>query len=670
VNIVYGAVWLPWALAFAMLSTRRRSLLPHPGLPIVLALQFGGGYAQGAAYIVGAVALYYGFCVAWPERNTQAGRSRPIMQLAVLGGITFGLSAVQALPLLRLSLDISRTLGLSYERAASGGWGPSDLSTLFFPFTGIGASAPYRVLSHRVAYVGLSLALLAPFAWFDRSRRREVVFFGVLTGVAIAFALGRYLPVYRLHYFLFPGFRIPGRILFLATLGVGILGAIGLERLVTLASERNIRSLLRGAACSAILVLASGVVVYVNSRTDVRPPMHAWPWVLALTMTALVATLALSMRWPRAAAVPVLCVLAFDLTAFATGGAETVPITPVATVEEWLGPSDGGRVITFCDRNISSTELLLAHRPSIEGPIGVTLRGYEAWRRELGAANWPSDALGQLRIRRDLMNLAGISTVVSCEPITAPSLTLVSVHESVYVYRNVDAWPRVTWACGSESLSHDGLIRRLRDARYDAGRRLATERVINVRWAPDVDDARRQALEQRYELREAVGHEDRTWRYPLGNSSSENLMALLRDPAVEDTAGIDRGNAKIIDDVGGTGNAADVLIGTGRCDPRAAASLTSAEQPDGRVSAAVENLADGILFFSEPFYSERRAYVDGRRTEIFRANIGFTAVPVPAGKHVVEIRIVPTSFYAGLALTMATVMIWIACAIRLRRSPR
>ncbi len=44
--------------------------------------------------------------------------------------------------------------------------------------------------------------------------------------------------------------------------------------------------------------------------------------------------------------------------------------------------------------------------------------------------------------------------------------------------------------------------------------------------------------------------------------------------------------------------------------------------------------------------------MDGQRTEIFRANLAFRAVKVPPGEHTVLFRYVPTSFYAGLVVTV------------------
>jgi 4-amino-4-deoxy-L-arabinose transferase-like glycosyltransferase len=63
---------------------------------------------------------------------------------------------------------------------------------------------------------------------------------------------------------------------------------------------------------------------------------------------------------------------------------------------------------------------------------------------------------------------------------------------------------------------------------------------IQVRWAPQADVIARQAAELRYQLFEGREIEGRTWAYLLKDTSYENVRGLVRDPAVEDTANIDR----------------------------------------------------------------------------------------------------------------------------------
>src|SRR5688572_10385480 len=61
VLLLYFAAWLPWALALAIRSTARASLLPHAGLVVVMVLQFLAGYLQGSIYIGAVIATYFVF---------------------------------------------------------------------------------------------------------------------------------------------------------------------------------------------------------------------------------------------------------------------------------------------------------------------------------------------------------------------------------------------------------------------------------------------------------------------------------------------------------------------------------------------------------------------------------------------------------------------------------
>jgi hypothetical protein len=66
---------------------------------------------------------------------------------------------------------------------------------------------------------------------------------------------------------------------------------------------------------------------------------------------------------------------------------------------------------------------------------------------------------------------------------------------------------------------------------------------VAVRWRPAVDAGAREALERRYGLVDGGAEGERTFRYGLTDASSANLRALVNDPNVVDTAGINRGAA-------------------------------------------------------------------------------------------------------------------------------
>lgn len=64
--------------------------------------------------------------------------------------------------------------------------------------------------------------------------------------------------------------------------------------------------------------------------------------------------------------------------------------------------------------------------------------------------------------------------------------------------------------------------------------------------------------------------------------------------------------------------------------------------------------APGILVLADSFYPGWRAYVDGKETEILRANLFFRAVPLSPGEHLVEFRYKPASFKIGLTVSLLT----------------
>ena len=73
------------------------------------------------------------------------------------------------------------------------------------------------------------------------------------------------------------------------------------------------------------------------------------------------------------------------------------------------------------------------------------------------------------------------------------------------------------------------------------GRGDESSRPVNVRWRKATENERRQR-EEKYDLAAGSLVEGTTWQYRLGDVSPENVEALVKDPLVEDTSGIDRVN--------------------------------------------------------------------------------------------------------------------------------
>jgi len=66
---------------------------------------------------------------------------------------------------------------------------------------------------------------------------------------------------------------------------------------------------------------------------------------------------------------------------------------------------------------------------------------------------------------------------------------------------------------------------------------------------------------------------------------------------------------------------------------------------------------DGYVVISNAAWNGWRAYVDGRRTKIVRANHAFLGVYVPAGRHTIRLIYLPQSFVIGRWISLATLVI-------------
>ncbi len=70
-----------------------------------------------------------------------------------------------------------------------------------------------------------------------------------------------------------------------------------------------------------------------------------------------------------------------------------------------------------------------------------------------------------------------------------------------------------------------------------------------------------------------------------------------------------------------------------------------------------ETSHDGLLVLSEIFYPGWNAYVDGTETDIYRTDYHLRGIFVSAGRHTVEVRFEPSSFYDGMWMSLAALMI-------------
>jgi hypothetical protein len=96
-------------------------------------------------------------------------------------------------------------------------------------------------------------------------------------------------------------------------------------------------------------------------------------------------------------------------------------------------------------------------------------------------------------------------------------------------------------------------------------------------------------------------------------------------------------------------------------------TVSSTQYRLNEITLQVDGSGKGYLVLADVYYPGWRAFVDGKDTEILRANYLFRAVPIEAGKHEVRFVYQPQTLYVGAALGILTLAGLIGWSIWWRR---
>ncbi len=116
-------------------------------------------------------------------------------------------------------------------------------------------------------------------------------------------------------------------------------------------------------------------------------------------------------------------------------------------------------------------------------------------------------------------------------------------------------------------------------------------------------------------------------------------------------------------------NSAPTLAAAQSSDTSTGAQVTVVEYGPSRSAWRVYTPRDGYLFTSDAYYPGWTADLDGRPTRLFRANLAFRAIYVPAGDHLVTYRFVPRSVRIGVIISCLA-LLGIGLLIRFPRRHR
>jgi hypothetical protein len=91
-----------------------------------------------------------------------------------------------------------------------------------------------------------------------------------------------------------------------------------------------------------------------------------------------------------------------------------------------------------------------------------------------------------------------------------------------------------------------------------------------------------------------------------------------------------------------------------RCLALSGKALKVSWDNPNQISFDLQADTDGFLVLSDVWYPGWRAWVDGRPTDILKADYLFRAVPASKGEHRITLIYRPTSFYLGLLISLLT----------------
>ncbi|TAK35069.1 MAG: hypothetical protein EPO21_07430 [Chloroflexota bacterium] len=592
-----------------------------------------------------------------------------IISVALAGGLSFGIAAVQLVPAAELTGLSVRAQGAERDFALTYSLWPTQILGILAPDAfGNPATGDYWGPGNyweAVAYVGVLPMLLASLAvWRLRGRRSRhlvgslVSFFGLMAVGTLLLSTGKYLPFFIFFYEHVPGFgsfQAPARLLFLYTFAVAGLAGVGLDLLVRDGCER-------AAVFGRLLALAGiGMMVAGYASMPIAGPMLGMRITFIGALMKLGAMLAVS---GMLVALPLVVRRVSGLLDALRGRPLSTTCiaceTPALPEGLSIETSDSGRVSTVSGRFHGLW-------------IAALLVFVVADLLVFGAPLNPTTAPDVYRIG-DLPSVHSLSASLGDRRVYTPEDAFLDKFHRAFGFKSFGPSdggevaaiadrlpPNLSTLAGiHEAYNYDPLqladVRRLQRL---ADRTLspALLDVMAVRYVL-IDMLSIGSDLPAFEIGAFVGREN-PGALPRAFVSYGAQIVDNHDEAlaVVSSASFDPRRSVVLE-----GDRPSIL----RSDlPATPASIVSADAQALTIQAYA--VAPGYLVLSDAFYPGWRAYVDGERTEILHANYAFRAVRLEPGEHLVEFRYLPSSYVLGLGLSLVALLaasvLFVGCGV-------
>jgi hypothetical protein len=649
--------WIGWAFRGALQGQRSWKTL---GLGCLLALQiiaFEPLLFQCCILLILALSIFY---LLEQEDKRQAIRILAVV-LCLATAFAIGIAAVQIFPTLELLPQSARGAGMDYSMASGWSMHPMDLLSAFIPnfygrFFTIDSATSWGENYHELRdpylisfFLGSVTLLLAALAIFSaRTKLRNVL--SIFTLLALILALGKFAFLYPFLYRYLPLFnlgRYPSKYFLLATFLISMLAALGLEAIIEhgadLRLRRSMKSILIISVIVGCVILCFGLywnwnVESLAAHLRIETPSanaatKDFPGIAAglarsLIYTALFLILGSFIlfirnrsKWnPRVADTAILAILAFELMPPNLGLSPYLSeksmsdVPKLVKMMQQFGPREPFRTVTPNYLNPVPTNMVLKapNRSAVWFSLYSRSSGQSLDGIRQGLQYSIDHTVDHLNTRESdnvmerSLNLPVADKLVLLANLNCPIIPTLGALDT-----------RGVTLVGSVDTSSN-LDYRLYRLKQFLPRAYFASEVI-----------------------QAASHEEALDRLLKAGSILSDRV-ILESPQVVPNR------------------------------PAAAASspVSIARYENSRISCRVTANSAGYLVLLDSWYPGWKAYVDGRETEILRANYAFRAVAVAAGIHQVEFVFKPKSFYFGASITCLTLLIGIAVLIYLKRKER
>lgn len=632
INTIAWAPWVFLALEKGLRDRRAFYFLLTGGL---LAIQFFEMHWQISFYTCLAVGLYFisRLISIYFENRDVKDSARVFMYVILLVVIFFAASSVSFLPVYVWSKTTERAGGMAYDDGMSWSMPPEELVTYLMPgFFGIsrkeaGFDPGYidiyywgrMIFTQTNDYMGILPLVLAVAAILYR-RNWHIGFFASLSVFSLVVALGKYTPIYPLMYYYLPGFstfRVPKMILFLFSFAGSIIAGSGAQWLFFDEDEKKaekIRRIIYGLV--GILIVTAGLTLY--AYFDMEGLIQAYKTPLTRAF-----------RWVQP---PDIAYKRFMNIIWGSVSFMTILLAVIAIL--WLSLKKGVSKVLVV---IFAISLFIMDVWNVNGRFIVTVPAPRKMEK--------NNIVRFLERDKDFFRVAPFTGE---DPVYYAQYNLPVL--SVYV-----AVSEKQFAEYRDRIDLEGNLLDLMNVKYvilskkDIGNPPlgATFIKYTVVFNDDPDKVvlfNTKYLPRAYPVHQAIIERDKNTIFNILNHPQFHPldMVVLEEPIPSP-------------------------LPPSPLPSSASRSLITRYSND-EIAIDVEMAENGFLVLSEKDYPLWKAYVDGKKTKIYKANYVMRSVYLPKGSHKIKFVFEPWPYKVGLFLSSATFLFIIGAAVwRIRK---